>query len=76
MNVMLWVEFPSFSLAVIFERVFLGRGVATDFYAGISTGGYKLLLTMVLSLLQWYLIGKGIQKLALTRRNRDGRPRP
>src|SRR5256885_12672810 len=72
MNLIFWTEFPSFSVAVLFERVFLGRGVATDFYAGISTGGYKLLLTMGLSFLPWYLIGTLIQHF--TRRDSGSSP--
>lgn len=62
MNLMFWAEFPSLALVTLIQRVFFSKVSAEEILLGISTGGYKLLAIMVLSFLQWYLIGKAIQR--------------
>jgi hypothetical protein len=59
-NIMFWVEFPSFALAslgqnVLFPHVFHVYG--DQFFAGLSVGGWKLLVVALLSFLQWNLVG-------------------
>jgi hypothetical protein len=74
MNLMFWAEFPSMALVTLIQRVFFSKASADAFLLGISTGGYKLLAIMLLSFLQWYLIGKGIQRL--TKRGPVSSPAP
>ena len=63
MKTAFWVEFPSFLSVALARKAFL-RGVSGDtFFAGISVGGYELLVTMLLSFLQWYFIAWVAQKL-------------
>ncbi len=57
-----WIEFPAFLLATLIQWAFFSRVSADQFLLGISTGGYKLLVIMVLSFLQWYVVGKAIQR--------------
>jgi hypothetical protein len=57
------IQFPSFLLMTLVQNVFFARVSADKFFLGISTGGYKLLAIMLLSFLQWFLIGWVIQKL-------------
>jgi hypothetical protein len=60
MQAALWIQFPSFLIASLGQRA-----LSNDllFFAGISIGGYKLLVTMLLSFLQWYLISWVWQKV-------------
>lgn len=50
-------ELPSFATAVLIERVFDPQLISHRFLAGISMSGWSLLATMLLSFLQWYLVG-------------------
>jgi hypothetical protein len=63
MELIRWIEFPSFLLVTLIQWAFFSRVSADQFLLGISTGGYKLLVIMVLSFLQWYLVGKATQRL-------------
>jgi hypothetical protein len=56
-------ELPSFAIAVLIERVFDPQLISHRFIAGISMSGWSLLATMLLSFLQWYLVGWVGQKL-------------
>jgi hypothetical protein len=56
-NGMFWVEFPSFALARVGENLFFPHVTADQFLAGISEGGWRLLVVVLLSFLQWYLVG-------------------
>lgn len=60
MEVIFWVQFPSFLLATLIQRVFFGNVSADRFFLGISIGGYKLLAVLLLSFAQWYFIGWAI----------------
>jgi hypothetical protein len=52
------IQWPSFYAAIPFNLYFSQRGVVVDhLYAGVSVGGYYLLLVCLLSFLQWYLVG-------------------
>ncbi len=64
MGLIRWIEFPSFLLVTLIQRVFFSSLSADQFLLGVSTAGYKLLVVMVLSFLQWYLVGKAIQRFA------------
>jgi hypothetical protein len=57
MQAAFWIEFPSFLLATLGQRAFFSSVSGDQFFAGISVGGYKLLVVMVLSFLQWYFMG-------------------
>ena len=63
MKVAFWIEFPSFFSVTLLRRAFLSGVSGDTFFAGISIGGYELLAIMLLSFLQWYLIGWLCQKL-------------
>jgi len=61
MKVVAWVEFPSFAIATLGQKVLK---ISTDrFLLGISANGYRLLATMLLSFAQWFLLGKVMQRL-------------
>src|SRR5271168_4153585 len=62
-KVMVYGEFPSFALATLVVRMFSPHQLINGFFAGISGGGWLLLAVMMLSFLQWYLIGWLGQKL-------------
>lgn len=62
-KIIFWVEFPSFLLVTLVQQGFLAKVSADQFFAGISVGGYKLLVIMLLSFLQWYFVGWAAQKL-------------
>ena len=62
-RIVFYVEFPSFIVAVLIERVFDPQLTSHRFLAGISVGGWSLVETMLLSFIQWYLIGCIAQKL-------------
>jgi hypothetical protein len=63
MQAAFWIEFPSFLIATLGQRTFFSSVSGDQVFAGISIGGYKLLVVMVLSFVQWYLIGWLGQKL-------------
>ncbi|MGD0137103.1 MAG: hypothetical protein ABSE57_34090 [Bryobacteraceae bacterium] len=62
-KVIFYGEFPSFALATLVVRMFSPHQLINGFFAGISGGGWLLLAVMMLSFLQWYLIGWLGQKL-------------
>jgi hypothetical protein len=62
-RVTFWIEFPSFFVVTLFANVFLASVSGDQIVTGISIGGYELLAIMLLSFLQWYLIGWAIEKL-------------
>lgn len=62
-RIMFYAEFPSFALATLTVRVFSPHQLINGFFAGISGGGWLLLAVMLLSFLQWYLLGWVGQKL-------------
>jgi hypothetical protein len=62
-RIMFYAEFPSFALATLAVRVFSPHQLVNGFFAGISGGGWLLLAVMLLSFLQWYLVGWLGQKL-------------
>jgi len=62
-NLAFWVEFPSFALARGGQNLLFPRVTGDRFFAGISEGGWRLLTIVVLSFLQWYLVGWVGQKL-------------
>jgi len=62
-KVMFYGQFPSFALATLVVRMFSPHQLINGFFAGISGGGWLLLAVMMLSFLQWYLIGWLGQKL-------------
>jgi hypothetical protein len=55
-RVMVWVEFPSFVFARLGQNVLFPR-FKDQFFAGISDGGWRLIAILLLSFLQWYLVG-------------------
>ncbi|HEX8816107.1 MAG TPA: hypothetical protein VF753_11445 [Terriglobales bacterium] len=62
-RVMFYVEFLSFALATAAVRAFSPHQLINGFFAGISGGGWLLLAVMLLSFVQWYLLGWVGQKL-------------
>ncbi len=58
-----YAEFPSFALATLAVQLFSPHQLINGFFAGVSGGGWLLLGVMVLSFLQWYLVGWVGQKL-------------
>ena len=63
MKMAFWVEFPSFLVMALARKVLFSRVSGDTFFAGVSVGGYALLLTMFLSFAQWYLVAWVVQKL-------------
>ena len=52
------IQRPSVLAARPFYQPFNSRGITVDrVYAGISVGGYYLLLVCLLSFMQWYVVG-------------------
>ena len=66
-----YVDFPSFALTTIVARLFSPHLLLRWFFAGISGGGWLLLSAMILSFVQWYLIGLAIEKLLEWQGNRS-----
>ena len=56
-RVAFYVDFPAFALGTLIAQTFWPHLDINGFFAGISGGGWLLLGVMVLSFLQWYLIG-------------------
>ena len=63
MRVAFWIEFPSFLLVALVRKAFLSGVSGDTFFAGISAGGYALLVTTLLSFIQWYIVAWVVQKL-------------
>jgi len=62
-KIMFYAEFPSFALATLVVRLFSPYQLINGFFAGISGAAWMLLAVMLLSFLQWYLIGRLGQKV-------------
>ena len=62
-NIVFWVEFLSFVLARAGRSLLFPRLTGDRFFGGISAEGWELLSIVVLSFLQWYLVGWVGQKL-------------
>jgi hypothetical protein len=62
-QVMFSVEFPSFAVARLGQNLLLPEVTGDQFFAGISEGGWRVLATVLLSFLQWYLVGWVGQKI-------------
>jgi hypothetical protein len=62
-NLAFWIEFPSFALARGGQNLLFPHVKGDQFFAGISEGGWRLLTIVLLSFLQWYLVGWVGQKL-------------
>jgi hypothetical protein len=60
---MFCVEFPSFAVARLGQNLFFPHVAGNAFFAGISEGGWRLLVVALLSFVQWYFIGRLAQKL-------------
>jgi hypothetical protein len=60
---MFWVEFPSFAVARLGQNLLFPHVAGDQFFAGISEGGWRVLVVALLSFLQWYLVGWVGQKL-------------
>jgi hypothetical protein len=60
---MFWVEFSSFAVARLGQNLLFPRVPGDQFFAGISEGGWRVLVVALLSFLQWYLVGWVGQKL-------------
>ncbi len=52
-----WIEFPSFVLDRGAENLLFSHLTSDRFFAGISVEGWSLLTIVLLSFLQWYLVG-------------------
>lgn len=64
LRVTYFVQWPSAYSARPFFWYFNRHNISVDQqYFGISVGGYFLLLVCLLSFLQWYLMGRTVQKL-------------
>lgn len=70
MRVAEWVQFPSFVVVVAFEKMVLGDVGASATLLGISIMGWRLLVVMGLSFLQWYLIALVLRRV-WTRTSRE-----
>ena len=64
---MFYVEFPSFAVARFGQNLLFPHVTGDAFFAGISEGGWRVLVTALLSFSQWYFIGRVVQKLWLNR---------
>lgn len=62
-QVMFWIEFPSFAVASLGQKVLFPIITGDQLFAGISEEGWSLLVVALLSFLQWYLVGWVVQKL-------------
>jgi hypothetical protein len=62
-KVMFYAEFPSFALATSVVRIFSPNQLINGFFAGVSGGGWLLLGVMLLSFLQWSIVGWLAQNL-------------
>jgi hypothetical protein len=56
-RVMFWVEFPSFAVARLGQNLLFPNVTGDQLFAGVSEGGWRLLVGALLSFLQWYLVG-------------------
>jgi hypothetical protein len=62
MKATFWIEFPSFLSVALFRKAFLSGVSGDTFFAGISVGGYELLVIMLLSFMQWYIVAWMVQR--------------
>lgn len=62
-RVAFWVQFPSILLARLAEQLLFGHSVEDRFFEGISEGGWRLVVAVLLSFFQWHFIGWVLQKL-------------
>jgi len=62
-RVLFCAEFPSFLFATLIARAISPDLLINWFFLGISGGGWLLVAVMVVSFVQWYLIGWMVQKL-------------
>jgi hypothetical protein len=56
------IEFPSFLCVALFRKEFLSGVSGEPLFAGISAAGYELLVIMLLSFVQWFLLARVIQR--------------
>jgi hypothetical protein len=63
MKITYWAELPSFVFVSAVMRLVFGRLASDRIFAGISLPGYKLLAVLIVSFLQWYLIGRIVEKV-------------
>jgi hypothetical protein len=63
MKAVFWIEFPSLFFVTLLRNSLLPNISSDRFFAGISVGGYMLLVTMLLSFGQWYFIGWLFEKI-------------
>jgi hypothetical protein len=62
MKAMFWVEFPSFCFTTWVQRMFSGID-SSALYLGVSLNGYRLVATMLASMVQWAAIAWLLQRL-------------
>lgn len=60
---MCYTEFPSFALTRLGQNLLFPHVTGDQLFAGISEGGWRLLVVVLLSFFQWYLTGSAVQKL-------------
>lgn len=67
-NAVLFPNFPAFVVTnAVFHATF--KEPRPDLYLGTTVVGYQLICWMVLSFLQWHLIGKATQRLNTSKRS-------
>ena len=62
---MFWVEFPSFAVARLGQNLLFPQVTGDQFFAGISEGGWRVLVVALLSFLQAVTLGHGTKPLIL-----------
>jgi len=60
---MFYAEFPSFALARLGQNLLFPHVTGDQLFAGISEGGWRLLVVVLLSFVQWYFIAWVVQRL-------------
>jgi hypothetical protein len=63
MKVAFCVESPSFLLVALVQHALPNRIIYERIVGGISMRGHELLIVMLLSFLQWYIVGRVIEKI-------------
>jgi hypothetical protein len=63
-EVIFWIEFPSFAAVFPLARRLLPYEFSDGFFLGLSEDARLLLLVMIVSSFQWYVIGRVLARIS------------
>jgi hypothetical protein len=63
-EVIFWIEFPSFAAVFPLARRLLPYEFSDGFFLGLSEDAWLLLLVVIVSFFQWYVIGRVLARIS------------